>query len=146
MTWTVHKNGFNQTPEQLMGKISGYYKAHPDASGLSVLEVWEKLDARSKIDASADDRGAEVWKNAHWYLNGDWWGQVSEDQELGFVEGYLWCVRTQAPDSSDKYSASPKVYWKKINAFVIAHPKLGDEAVAITLRRFRDRDTARSPR
>jgi hypothetical protein len=146
MTWTVHKKGFSQTPEQLMGKISKYYKAHRDEAGLSVLDVWQKLDAQGSFDTKAADQGAEVWKNAHWYLNGDWWRQVSQDQELGFVEGYLWCMKTQAPASADRYSDSPRAYWQKIGAFVDSHPKLGNESVADTLRRFRDRDIAPSPR
>ena len=145
MTWTVHKKGFSQTPEQLMERISKYYKTHRDAAGLSVVEVWIKLDAQGQFDMGPDDKGGEIWKNAHWYLNGEWWTQSSEDQQLGFVEGYLWCMKTQAPASTDSYSASPKTYQQKINAFVNAHPKLGNESVAVTLRRFRDQERVPSP-
>lgn len=143
MTWTVHKKGFNQTPEQLIDKISAYYKNHREAAGLNVLEIWQRLDAQGQLNTGADDQG-EAWKNAHWYLNGDWWAQSSEDQQLGFVEGYLWCMKTQAPATVDSYPYSPKVYRQKIDAFVKAHPKLGNESVAVTLRRFRDQDRVSS--
>jgi hypothetical protein len=144
MTWTVHKKSFNQTPAQLMDRISKYYETHRDAAGLSVVEVWQRLDAQDQFDKGADNQG-EAWKNAHWYLNGDWWTQSSEDQQLGFVEGYLWCMKSQAPAPTDMYSDSPKAYRQKINSFVSAHPKLGNESVAVTLRRFRDRDLVSSP-
>lgn len=138
MTWSVHKKGFNQTPEQMTESIGAYYRAHREAAALSVVEVWQKLDAQSQFDTRADGQG-ETWKNAHLYLNGDWWTQSSEDQQLGFVEGYLWCLKTQAPTSTERYPETAKAYWHKIDAFVKAHPKLGNESVAVTLRRFRDR-------
>jgi len=143
MTWTVHKRGFNQTPEQLMSRITKYYATHRAAAGLNVIEVWQKLNSESKSYPNADGEG-EVWKNAHWYLNGDWWMQSREDQQLGFVEGYLWCMKTQASASTDSYSESPRAYWRKINAFVNAHPKMGTESVAVTLQRFRDQGTTSS--
>src|SRR5271165_3863518 len=137
MTWTVHEKGFNATPEQLTDRISKFYASHPEAAGLSVIDVWRKLDDRPQPSTGTEGQG-ETWKNAHWYLNGDWWAQISEDQQLGFVEGYLWCLRTQVPPPTDGYSASPNTYRRKIDAFVKANPKLGKEAVAVTLRRYRD--------
>jgi hypothetical protein len=86
----------------------------------------------------------EKWGNAHWYLNGDWWAQISEDQQQGFIEGYLWCLRTQVPTAADRYSEIPNAYRRKIDAFVKAHPKLGNEAVADTLRRYRDQEVVQS--
>jgi len=143
MTWTAHEKGFNATPEQLTGRVSKFYASHPEAATLSVIDVWRKLDDRPQPSTGTKGQG-ETWKNAHWYLNGDWWAQISEDQQLGFVEGYLWCLRTQVPAPTDGYSASPDTYRRKIDAFVKANPKLGKEAVAVTLRRYRDQDAAAS--
>ncbi len=104
---------------------------------LSVIDVWQKVADQPEAGNSGKDQG-ETWKNAHWYLNGDWWAQVSEAQQLGFVEGYLWCLKTQVSAPTDSYSKPPETYRRKIDAFVRANPKLGHEAVAVTLRRFRD--------
>jgi hypothetical protein len=91
----------------------------------------------SEKEASAP-KGGETWKNAHWYLNGDWWAQEAQTEQLGFVEGYLWCMRTQVEGPHASYSKSDDFYREKINAFVTANPKLGNEAVAKTLARFKD--------
>jgi hypothetical protein len=138
MTWEVHKIGFNSTPVQMTDRITGYYMSHSSASALNVADVWQRLaDPQSTQPRKAS--GGEEWKNAHWYLNGDWWGQIDEDEEVGYVEGYLWCVHSKLPTPHDSYSKSPIIYRDEIDAFVRAHPKLGREAVADTLRRFRDK-------
>jgi hypothetical protein len=145
MTWTAHKKGFNATPEQIMDKIDKYYKTHPGSASLSVIDVWQKVIDHPKVSNATPDPG-ETWSNAHWYLNGEWWRQGSEDEQLGFVEGYLWCLRTQVPASIESYSRSANYYRRKIDAFVSAHPKLGHEAIAATLHRFRDKDVVTAPK
>jgi len=144
LTWTVHKKGFNGTPEQLEDKITKFYKLHPEAASLSVVDVWEKVAEQPKASKVEEDQG-EVWKNAHWYLNGEWWRQVSEAEQLGFLEGYLWCLRTQVPASTERYSKSASSYRQRIDTFVRANPKLAKEAVATTLHRFRDQNIVDSP-
>ena len=145
LTWTAHKVGFNATPEQLSDRITKFYVAHPESVSLSVIEVWQKVADKPKASNGADGQG-ERWKNAHWYLNGDWWTQVSEAQQLGFVEGYLWCLKTQVSTPTESYSGSASSYRRKIDAFVKANPKQGKEAVAVTLHRYRDRDTDGAPK
>jgi hypothetical protein len=145
LTWTAHKVGFNATPEQLSDRITKFYVAHPESVGLSVIDVWQKVTDKPKASNGADVKG-ERWKNAHWYLNGDWWSQVSEAQQLGFVEGYLSCLKTQVATPTESYSASAGSYRRKIDSFVRANPKQGKEAVAITLRRYRDQDSASAPK
>lgn len=144
LTWTAHEKGFNATPEQLAGKISKFYETHPESVNRPIIDVWRNMVEQLSQAKNADGQG-ELWKNAHWYLNGDWWAQISESQRQGFVEGYLWCMRTQVPAPADVYSASPDSYREKIDAFVRANPKLGHEAVATTLRRFRDKDAPIPP-
>lgn len=145
LTWTAHKEGFNATPEQLSVRITKFYMAHPESVGLSVIDVWQKVADKPKASSGADGQG-ERWKNAHWYLNGDWWIQVSEAQQLGFVEGYLWCLKTQVSAPTESYSGSASSYRRKIDAFVKANPKQGKEAVAVTLRRFRDHVAVTAPK
>ena len=145
MTWTAHKTGFNATPEQLSEKIARFYRAHPESADLSVIEIWQRVDDQSK-PVKDKDESAETWKNAHWYLNGEWWMQISEGQQIGFVEGYLWCLRTQVPSVSESYSRSANSYQRRIGAFVRANPKLSKEAVSVTLRRFRDKTEVAAPK
>jgi hypothetical protein len=145
LTWTVHKNGFNATPEQIMDKIDKYYKTHPGSVDLNVIYVWQKIANQLKASKGTDDPG-ETWKNAHWYLNDEWWNQISEAEALGFVEGYLWCLRTQVSAPTESYSRSANFYRRKIDVFVKANPKLSSEAVAVTLHRFRDQDAVASPK
>jgi hypothetical protein len=145
MTWTAHKTGFSETPEQIMDKIDKFYKSHPESATLNVIDVWEKVADHSKPSKAMDKSNPEVWKNAHWYLNGGWWSQVYETEQLGFVEGYLWCLKTQVSDPTESYSKSASSYRRRIDAFVRSNPKLGKEAVAITLRRYRDEDAANAP-
>jgi hypothetical protein len=144
LTWTAHKKGFNATPEQIMDKIDKYYQTHPESAHLSVIDVWQKVVDDPKAGKSTLDPG-ETWTNAHWYLNGEWWHQIYESEQLGFVEGYLWCMKTQVSHPTESYSRSANYYCQRIDAFVSAHPKLGNEAVAVTLHRFRDKDVVTTP-
>jgi len=146
MTWTAHKTGFSETPEQIMVKIDNFYKMHPGSATLNVIDVWEKVVDHPKPSKDADKSNLEVWKNAHWYLDGDFWFQMNEDEQLGFLEGYLWCLKTQVPDSTEIYSKSASSYRRKIDAFVKANPKLDKEAIAVTLHRFRDQDVVAAPK
>ena len=139
MTWTAHRKGFNATPEQLMGRVSKFYEMHPDSVDLSVVDVWQRIEGAFPTSGVPGVEGGERWKNAHWYLNDDWWIQSSEDEQLGFVEGYLWCMKTEVPAPAEGYSGTAASYRRRIEAFAKAHPKQGKEAVAMTLRRYRDR-------
>jgi hypothetical protein len=145
MTWTAHKPGFSATPEQMTEKITRFYQAHPEAADLSVIDIWQRVEDHSN-PVKEKDESAETWKNPHWYLNGEWWMQISEREQLGFVEGYLWCLRTQVREDGESYSHPAISYQQKIDAFVKANPKLGNEAVAVTLRRFRDKATIAAPK
>jgi hypothetical protein len=144
MTWEAHKSGFNSTAEQMADRITRYYRSHRSPSDLDVSDVWKRVTGPVNSQPRAEGSG-EVWKNPHWYLNGDWWAQIDEVEELGYVEGYLWCTRTQVPTPHDSYSKPSIIYRNKIDAFVKANPKLGAEAVADTLRRFRDKSGVAKP-
>ncbi len=145
LTWTAHEKGFNGTPEQLATKITNFYKVHPESVGHAIIDVWRILIEQPPSSKGNDTHG-ERWENPHWYLNGDWWSQESEGQQLGFVEGYLWCMRTEVRAPTESYSGSASLYQQKIDAFVRANPKYGLEAVATTLRRFKDKSTPVAPK
>lgn len=136
MTWEAHKNGYSATPEQLTDKITKFYLADPGSQGLSVLEAWQRVSP--SVKQATVSKGGEIWTNPHWYLNGDWWAQEAQTERTGFLEGYLWCLRTQVEVPLASYSKPASFYREKINAYVTANPKLGKEAVSRTLARFKD--------
>ena len=141
LTWTAHEQGFIITPLQVDDKITIFYKTHPKSKDLPVVNVWHKIDeqieAISKPRKDTKEYG-EVWTNAHGPLNGDWWGSISVLEETGYLEGYLWCNNNMVHPQKDSYSHSVNFYQKKINAYIDANHKSGDEAVANILRRYRD--------
>jgi len=138
LTWTAHQKGFNGTPEQLADKISNYYKAHPEATDLTVIDVWARVAPQSDTNRTPEGRG-ETWKNAHWYLNGDWWGQINRSEARGYLEGYLWCIDNRVIPKTESFSQSVSFYQKKIDSYIDAHPNSGREAVAIILSKFCDK-------
>ncbi len=137
LTWSTREEGFNGTPEQLVDKITKFYKAHPEAVTRRVVDVWREVAKSEKYTKTPKDQG-ETWKNAHWYLNGDWWGQINRWEEDGYIEGYLWCIDNRVVPKTDSYSQSVSFYRKKIDAYLETHPKAGNEAVAVILSKFRD--------
>jgi hypothetical protein len=140
LTWTAHQKGFNATPEQLTGKIGKFYREHPGSANLPVIEVWKRIWDRTRSSRAAAQPG-ETWSNPHWYLDGFWWLDQAPDEKQGFVEGYLWCLRTQVGASTDTYSKSPGFYVEKIDSFAMANSntKADRESVASILRRYRDK-------
>jgi hypothetical protein len=147
LTWTAHKKGFNATPEQLVDKITKFYEEHPESHDVSIVDIWKKLWTKTQPSAAAAQPG-ETWKNAHWYLDGFWWLDETPDQKQGFIEGYLWCMRTQVTAPSETYSKPVSYYVEKIDAFTRANAgsKADREKVALILRRYKDKETAAPPK
>jgi len=146
LTWAAHEKGFNATPEQLVDKIDKFYKDHPESGDLSIVDVWKKLWGKMPPSAAAAQPG-ETWKNAHWYLDGFWWLGDTPDQKQGFVEGYLWCMKTHVPASTERYSKPVSFYVERIDAFTNANAdtKADREKVALILRRYKDPSIAATP-
>ena len=136
LTWTAHEEGFSATPEELGDKITHYYKAHPQNLSVGVVEVWENVRPKEGLSGSAPN--AETWTSPHWYLNGLWWRQGSRLENVGFVEGYLWCVTTRLKSPAQAYSRPIAYYADHISTYIRANPKADDQAVATILERFRD--------
>ncbi|MCE5310110.1 MAG: hypothetical protein LLG20_20945 [Acidobacteriales bacterium] len=134
-TWVVRAEGFSGTSDQLVEKITRYYKTHPNDRRVLVIDIWRRVGAATSTKPLPN---GEVWKEPHWYLNGLWWRQVSESERLGFLEGYLWCLRTQVNRPENAYSRSLSFYVDEIDEYVRAYPKADDESVATILERFRD--------
>jgi hypothetical protein len=81
-------------------------------------------------------------------LDGFWWIDETPDQKLGFIEGYLWCMKTHFPASTEMYSKQPSFYVGKIDGFTRANAetKANREKVALILRRYKDPSVASAPK
>lgn len=148
LTWTAHKQlwtknqkGYGGTWSQMNDAITKFYKDHPESQNLGVVEVWRKVINESNKKPTASSENAEIWKNPHWYMDGFWWLDETQEQKQGFIEGYLWCMRTQVPGPLETYSKSAHFYVEKIDAFTKANAgsKANREKVAVILRRYRDK-------
>jgi len=155
LTWTAHEQiwsknqkGFGGTWQQMNDAIGKFYKDHPELHDLDVVDVWKKVIEQSSRKAVPNSEYAEIWKNPHWYFDGFWWLDETPDQKQGFVEGYLWCMRTQVTAPSETYSKPASYYVKKIDAFTKANAesKANREKVALILRRYKDKKPAATPK
>jgi len=136
LTWSAYKSGFNGTPEQLVPKVSHYYAHHPQFKDLSVLDVWQRVSG--KLPQAPSSVPGETWSNPHWYLDAGWWGGNNHATNEGFVEGYLWCMRTQNGPPTETYSRSDGYYTATIDAFVKHNPKSNRRSVAAILAQYSD--------
>ena len=133
---------------QLNDMIGKFYESHPETRDLTVVDVWTKEMENPNPNHVPDSEHAETWKNPHWYLDGFWWLGDTLDEKKGFVEGYLWCIRTQVPAPSETYSKPVGFYIEKIDAFTKANgdSKANREKVALILRRYKDKESAAPPK
>lgn len=137
MTWVAHVKGLG-TGYQLEEKITRFYKTHPTARTMPVVDVGRKVVQESPPPKPS--QGGEVWTNAHGYFDGTYWTQLYYDTaRQTFLEGYLWCMRTCGSKPRETYSRPAAYYVPKISTYIAAHPKTAyNEAIADILSRFRD--------
>jgi hypothetical protein len=155
LTWTAHEQiwsknqkGFGGTWAQLNDAIGKFYKDHPDLNYLGVVDTWKKVIEQSSQKPVVSSENAETWNNPHWYLDGFWWMEKTSDQKLGFIEGYLWCMKTHVPAPGETYSKPASFYVEKIDASTRANgdSKANREKVAVMLRRYKDRQSSTTPK
>jgi hypothetical protein len=138
LLWVAHKKWVtNSRPELDEKEITLYYKSNSLDTKQPVIDTWRKTLLKSPPPSPASD--GEVWKKPHGYYNGEFWREGSESSNRGFLEGYLWCLRTCVAQPSETYSKSIDYYWTRIWDYLDAHPKTAyKEAIADILSRFRD--------
>jgi hypothetical protein len=118
-------------------EIDQSYKAHPSNLSLPIVALWQKLLAQAP--PAKPRRGGEVWTNPHGYYNGDWYKQSSYDERIGFLQGYIGCLRTYMKEPTESYSRQPGYYDDKIWDYIDTHPKAYNEPIATMLARYRDK-------
>ncbi len=60
LTWIAHKKGFNGTPEELVDKITEFYKKHPESTHLDVVEIWKRIWEKSALSAASLQPGGDL--------------------------------------------------------------------------------------
>jgi len=137
LEWAAHAK-LPRAIDHLEEQIDRYYKAHPTDRNIAVTTVWQRVSTQGS-PAKPSPPGGEVWTNPHGFFDGQWWRETSEAQNLGFIEGYLWCMRTCVNQPSETYSRPVSYYVDEISKYIALHPKADGQAVAKILSRFRDR-------
>ena len=118
-------------------EITRYFETHPSEKTMPVIDVWRKL--AEGLTSKNPSEGGETWKNAHWYLNGLWWHQTSELEHIGYLKGYLRCMRTHTESPLQTYSRPVTYYLNQIDTYVTTYPKADNEAIANILSRLQDK-------
>jgi hypothetical protein len=138
LVWSAHGKALPQIGYEFDEKITRYYKAHPGGRKVPVIDVWRELAPQPT--SPKPTQGGEVWTNPHWDLNGLYWRQLNyESGRRGFLEGYLWCLRTCVSKPTELYSRPVSYYVRQVSNYIRTHPKTADdEAIADILSRFRD--------
>jgi len=135
------RNTKGWTGRDYMNAVDAYYRSHSENANAAVGLVLETIDRTAK--SRPLPKGGEIWKEPHGYYDGQFWREASENERLGYLEGYLLCYSKMMNGARVKFSDTPSKYRTLINEYVESHPKSDDEKLAYILYRFRDRALAR---
>ena len=61
----------------------------------------------------------------------------------GFIEGYLWSMRSRVKDGAGNYPLPNSHYFSKVDQYIRNHPDSGNKPVAVILTRFRAQQTSK---
>ena len=137
------------------GRITSFYKAHPQSLDLPVPEVLYRFRDRPGEERQDDD--GEPIKGPHGGNDGSYWNLISaqggpEVKQLGFVEGYLWCHEHLSRNKGGVFSKPPAEYVRLITQWYGYVAETGDinperepTAIADALFKFRDRPQGAPP-
>lgn len=130
------------TTEGMMQHLATFYHANPSKLGTLVPEVMYRFRAPR---GARPPSGGEVHKGPHDGNDGQAWGVLGDDGELGYVEGYLWCWKHCLHNKGATFSKWPSEYVALISKWYGLNPKTGINAdrepakIADVLYKFRDR-------
>lgn len=99
-------------------KVSDYYEQNPSARATAVGDALVRVaSASAKADKKAEQSGktqsppgtAEISPQPG-FFNGEYWVQAGPEQQLGYIEGYLWCHQHRPSQRREQFSKSPAEY------------------------------------
>ena len=113
----------SKSADEISEFVTNFYRNNIGNINESAFSVIRRADI--KMGNVAELKGGEVWKDRHGYWNGDWWRQGQPADRLGFVEGYLSCLRS-IEDKGKQFPNDPPAYVTFINRWYGLNQETGD--------------------
>ncbi len=108
-------------------RISNYYESHPKLVTRPVSRVLFEVRGTHPPKLA---QGGEVWREKHWFFNGEYWGQIGKYEQIAFIDGYLSCYRQYLSSRTEKFSKSSSGYADRITHWFDAEPSKSPKLVA----------------
>lgn len=138
--------GDKSAPRSTVGKVQKFvsqFYEDPPHWRTSVFRVIKMSDLHhTDPSKGAREQEGEVWSEPHGYWDGLWWkgaGYPNTLEQVGYVEGYLTCYRTEAHDSKGAFSKSPPEYVSLITNWY-RQTRREDAKIADVLFKFCDQE------
>jgi len=123
--WELHRKFNNsQSAEDVNELVTDFYRDAPAKRSLPVFDAIRAVDLLPPLRKPAP--GGEVWKDRHWYFDGQWWRQGTPADRLGFVEGYLACYRAGVKNARSNFLEPASQYVALINQWYGLNEETGD--------------------
>jgi hypothetical protein len=114
--------------------VSEYYRRDQRRLAILVPDAWRQALAESPPPPPLP--GGEVYEGPHGYYLGHWYRGGSYEERVGYLEAYLWCLRTYGKQPGAAYPRSLDYYDERIWNHIETQ-KAYEEPVAEILARFR---------
>lgn len=95
---------------ELSARISSYYEKYK-SSRISVPRLADRID--HAVPSQTRMSGGEMDNRPHGYYDGLWWKGASDNEQVGYVEGYLVCLGHPAGESESRKIANAITAWYK---------------------------------
>lgn len=127
--------------------LANFYQKNPSLLTKPVLQALEQFDS---TEGEGRPSGGQGWSHVpHAYWDGLWWKGSSRSERLGFVEGYISCLKERPGRPPTVFSKPPGEYVRRISEWYklddATHsidPVREEEKIANVLLRFADKQGA----
>lgn len=124
-------------------KVSKQYAAGPEVMTQQVSTVIKGL--ASVEPSNPLDKGGDRYPGKHGMFAGEYWRQAQPEHRLGFIEGYVDCLRSEAAGGS-RYSRPAATYVARLSEWFgikagdpgVIRADRAETTIADALRLFRD--------
>jgi hypothetical protein len=118
----------NNPPAIARDLVTKFYQEDPSRLGESVSDVFYRFRDRHGEKERGGD--GEPIKGRHGFYDGTYWKQIGalggKPEQLGFVEGYLWCHVHLSGNKGGVFSQAPAEYAGSISQWYGINEETGD--------------------